>query len=58
MWDQIALERYGDEAQMAALLPANTDEADALIFSGGVSLDVPEAQSRATRSVPPWERME
>lgn len=56
-WDQIALKQYGSEKQMAALLPANTDELDTLFFEGGISVAVPDVEPLRVKSVPPWERM-
>lgn len=57
MWDQVALARYGSEKQMGDLLPVNVDEMDSLFFAGGMTLDIPEVQPVASRSLPPWERM-
>lgn len=56
-WDQVALERLGSEKQMSALLPVNPDEMDALLFSGEVSVAVPEVKPLAAKSLPPWKRM-
>ena len=56
-WDQVSLERYGSEKQMGALLPANADEIDALLFEGGVTLEIPEVEPLREKSLPPWERM-
>lgn len=57
MWDQISLERYGSELQMAELLPPNVEEMDALFLAGEVQLAVPERPRQAVRNLPPWERM-
>ena len=56
-WDQVALKRYGSEKQMGALLPANVDESDVLLFKGGTALEIPEIQPLRVKSVPPWERL-
>ena len=56
-WDQAALARLGAETQMGALLPANVEEMDALLFGGGVQLRIPDVAPQAQRNLPPWERM-
>ena len=56
-WDQAALKHYGSEKQMGALLPANADEIDALLFEGGVTHEIPEVEPLREKSLPPWERM-
>ncbi len=58
MWDQVALEEFGDELIMGDVLAANVDELDALVFSGDVRLNIPdEATPLAIQTLPPWERM-
>ena len=56
-WDQVSLKRYGSEKQMGVLLPANSDEIDALLFEGNVSLEIPEATPLRTKSLSPWEKL-
>lgn len=56
-WDQISLKHYGSEKQMGALLPANIDELDTLLFEGGITVAVPDVEPVRVKSVPPWERM-
>lgn len=56
-WDQVSLKRYGSEKQMGALLPANVDEIDALLFEGGVSLAIPIIEPLRVKSLPPWEKL-
>ena len=56
-WDQVALKRYGSEKQMGSLLPANVDEIDALLFEGGIALEIPAIEPLRVKSVPPWERL-
>lgn len=56
-WDQVALKRYGSEKQMGSLLPANVDEIDALLFEGGIALEIPAIEPLRVKSLPPWERM-
>lgn len=56
-WDQVALKRYGSEKQMSALLPVNVDEIDALLFEGGIALEIPVIEPLRVKSIPPWERL-
>lgn len=57
-WDQYARDAYGEERLMDAVIRANADEADTLLFSGGLELAVPEgdAKMKAVSTPPPWER--
>lgn len=56
-WDQVSKENYGDEKSMGGLLPVNTAEMDALLFSGEMELAIPEIEVKRVTSLPPWERM-
>ena len=56
-WDQVSLAEYGSEKAMGELLPTNADEMDCLLFSGEIRLDIPEIETPAVKSLPPWERM-
>lgn len=57
-WDSIAYRLWGDERHMNALLAANPDYIDALVFPAGVELVVPEAPARRVKEkeLPPWLR--
>ncbi|MDR2946282.1 MAG: hypothetical protein LBV79_06015 [Candidatus Adiutrix sp.] len=59
-WDQIAKERLGTEFRMHELLSANWKSRGVLLFSGDISVAVPEVASQATKSpaesLPPWKR--
>lgn len=56
MWDSIAKAYYGDERQMSALLEANPDYQDTVVFSAGVALTIPEmVQQEIDLPRPPWE---
>lgn len=59
-WDQLARTAYGAEKLMHYLKDANNDEADVLLFSGNVSVAVPQVAPRtrqdAINNLPPWER--
>ena len=56
-WDQLALESLGGERRMGEILKVNISEMDALLFSGGISVAIPDVPEKAVKSLPPWERM-
>lgn len=56
-WDQVALTRLGSEKQMNAIVDANKDNLDVLLFEGGITLDIPDVPRIANHSLPPWEKM-
>lgn len=56
-WDQLALNHYGSEKRMSALLAANPDEMDALLLEGGLEITVPKEEPVRVKSVPPWEKL-
>lgn len=57
-WDGIAFRLWGREHLMDALLQANPDHADTLVFPAGVTLTVPDMDLDATiqpvTELPPW----
>ncbi len=56
MWDSISYKLYGTETGMNALLEANQDRADIVVFPSGVVLAVPDYTPSATENLPPWRR--
>jgi phage tail protein X len=60
-WDQIALELYGDEHHCEAIMDANPDKLDYLIFPTGVKLKLPEDESfletQLSENYPEWRRI-
>ena len=56
MWDSIAHSLYGSEAGMNALLEANNEYRNLIVFPAGVVLQVPEYQQPQTSNLPPWRR--
>ena len=56
-WDQVAKEKYASEKSMGVLLPANSDEMDALLLGGETELQIPAVEIPAKKSLPPWERL-
>ncbi len=60
-WDGIAFRLWGREHLMSALMQANPDHADVLMFPAGVVLNVPEVNVNAIQPItelPPWIRSE
>ena len=47
-WDIIAKRVYGDAHAFGALMDANPEHIETLIFSGGVELEVPEIETEST----------
>ncbi len=54
-WDRIARRFYGDERQMHRLLSANPAHRNVLIFSAGIVLTIPVADTTQTAARPPWK---
>lgn len=55
-WDGIAVKIYGDEKYLNNLLEKNQKYKDIIIFSSGVSLELPEIEAEATTILPPWKK--
>lgn len=55
-WDLIALKVFGDESYLNALLNANQQYNDVLVFSAGIQLVLPEIEVKSTTILPPWKR--
>lgn len=56
-WDMIAFREYpalGGELLMSALIDANPEYVDTVIFPAGVVLNVPDIEVPAVRTLPPW----
>lgn len=56
-WDLIAYRvygKYGRELLMSALIDANPEHIDQVIFPAGIVLDVPEPDIPTPRTLPPW----
>lgn len=57
-WDVIAKKVYGDEKKVQEIMEANTDYLDVVIFSAGITLNVPEIEQTSTSEyLPPWKRV-
>ena len=58
-FDSLALHFYNDEKLASAIIQANPDYCDTLIFDAGVSLTIPEAVAVVMpETLPPWRRGE
>lgn len=56
-FDLLALEFYDDEKSASAIIQANPDYCDVLIFEAGVVLSIPDEASVALpETLPPWRR--
>ena len=57
MWDGIAKKLYDDESGVNALLEANQQYADIVVFPAGIILDVPDYEKPTpTNLLPPWRK--
>lgn len=56
MWDTIAYKVYGSEVGMNALLKANQEYADVVVFPVNIVVQVPEYTAPETSNLPPWRR--
>lgn len=55
-FDKIALKHYGDEKRAIDIIEANIEYADTIIFSSGVSLNIPKIKEViAYSNLPPWK---
>lgn len=57
-WDGIAYLLYGQAELMTLLLAANPDHTQTVLFSGGITLNVPDKPADASQTLPPWRREE
>lgn len=55
-WDLIAYKVYGDEKLMSVLIEANPTYLETVIFSAGVTLNIPEVVPVEETIKPPWMR--
>ena len=58
-FDSLALHYYNDEKLASAIIQANPDYCDTLIFEAGIELTIPAVSSVALpETLPPWRREE
>ncbi len=56
-FDVLALRYYNDEKLAGAIIGANPDHCDVLIFDEGVALTIPDVSSvTPPETLPPWRR--
>lgn len=56
-WDMIAFKVYGKEKYAKELVEANLKYVEIVIFSAGITLNVPEISNVIDESsLPPWKR--
>ena len=58
-WDMIAYRMYPDSGRemcMAALLEANEEHRETVVFSAGAEFAVPAIEIPAVQNLPPWKR--
>jgi phage tail protein X len=55
-WDMISKRVYGDEHYMDALLDANHEYIDIVIFPANIILRVPEVSKPVASTLPAWRR--
>lgn len=57
MWDMFAKDRLGEECAMRDIVDINVEDADLLVFSGEMFINMPESRKKdPVRTLPPWER--
>lgn len=56
MWDGIAYKTLGDEAYMDRLMKLNPQYRRTFVFPAGITLTVPEPETRVSSDLPPWKR--
>lgn len=58
-WDYIALKELGSEMYTHLLLKANPDHGKTIVFSAGITLNIPEISEKAAASdsLPPWKKI-
>lgn len=53
-WDKIAYETLGSEYLLPILLEANSAHREVYIFSGGITLNIPEIDTSEVTERPDW----
>lgn len=56
MWDGIAYKTLGDEAYTDKLMKANKKHRHIVVFPAGITLDVPDHETKLAAGLPPWKR--
>lgn len=56
MWDGIAYKTLGDEAYTDRLMKLNPQYRRTFVFPAGITLTIPEPETRVSSDLPPWKR--
>jgi hypothetical protein len=56
MWDVIAKCMYGNEMLTDFLMANNFSLLDTLVFSGGITINIPDKPADVDLDLPPWRR--
>lgn len=56
MWDGIAYKTLYDEAYTDRLMKLNPQYRRTFVFPAGITLTVPEPETRVSSDLPPWKR--
>lgn len=56
MWDGIAYKTLGDEVYTDRLMKLNPQYRRTFVFPAGITLTVPEPETRVSSDLPPWKR--
>lgn len=57
MWDTIAFNELGSTSYTDSLMNLNIGYINYLIFPAGVELRLPDIQSKASSTLPPWKKV-
>lgn len=55
-WDGIAYKVYEQADLMTLLMSANPDLTQTVVFSGNITLTIPDKPADASDTLPPWKR--
>ncbi|MDY3739389.1 MAG: phage tail protein [Selenomonadaceae bacterium] len=55
-WDIIAKKQMGGERYASKLISANQNYVSTIIFSAGISLNIPDIDPEIPSILPPWKR--
>lgn len=56
-WDSISYKLYGSTRFINVLINANPHHRKVYIFSAGITLDIPEVETKVTHDdLPPWKK--
>lgn len=56
-WDSIAYAQLGANEYTPRLMEANMQYIDYFIFPAGITLTLPEIETKTSSTLPPWKKM-